>query len=165
MPDIFQFLTNHGIEYQRFDHPPVYTVEDVHRLTPDLPGAKTKNLFICEDKKKRHFLVVVPADKRVDLKALPEALQSRRIRFGSPDRLMNYLGIEPGSVSLLAILHDIERHAVEVVIDEQLWQSEAFQFHPLINTITLTIDRDGIERFLTATGHEFKVAQIPESAG
>ena len=38
MTDIFRFLESNGIEYERFDHPPVYTVKDVKLLTPDIPG-------------------------------------------------------------------------------------------------------------------------------
>ena len=159
--DLYQFLKNHGIEYERFDHPPVYTVEDVHRLTPNLPGTKTKNLFFRDKKGRRHFLVVVPDEKRVDLKALPAALESGRVSFGSADRLKKYLGIEPGSVSLLAIFNDRERHAVEIFIDETLWASDAFQFHPLVNTSTLVIPKDGIERFLAAIGHQPKVTDVP----
>jgi len=161
MNDIYEVLDNGNIEYQRYDHPPVFTVEDVHRLTPDLPGAKTKNLFFRDKKGNRHFLVVVPADKRVDLKALPTVLESSKISFGSPDRLMEHLGITPGSVSLLAIVNDQE-NKVEVIIDESLWTSEAFQFHPLVNTSTLVISRDNIKRFLDATGHEVKIMEIPE---
>jgi len=161
MNDIYEVLDNGNIEYQRYDHPPVFTVEDVHRLTPDLPGAKTKNLFFRDKKGNRHFLVVVPADKRVDLKALPTVLESSKISFGSPDRLMEHLGITPGSVSLLAIVNDQE-NKVEVIIDESLWTSEAFQFHPLVNTSTLVISRDNIKRFLDATGHKVKIMEIPE---
>ena len=157
--DIYSFLTEHHIEYERFDHPPVYTVEDVHRLALNLPGARIKNLFLCEKKGPRHFLVVVPDDKRVDMKALPKILESGHVSFGSPDRLKKHLGIEPGSVSLLAIVNDSD-HAVEVVMDESLWRSEAFQCHPLINTSTLVIPRDSMMRFLRATGHEVKLADI-----
>jgi len=160
MIDIYEFLDNGDIEYQRFDHPPVFTVEDVHRLTPDLPGAKTKNLFLRDRKGNRHFLVVLPADKRINLKALPEVLGSSKISFGSPDRLMEHLGVTPGSVSLFAIVND-QKNKVEVIIDESLWASEAFQFHPLVNTSTLVISKDSIKRFLAATGHEVKILDIP----
>ena len=160
MTDIYGFLDNSNIEYERYDHPPVFTVEDVHRLTPNLPGAKTKNLFFRDKKGKRHFLVVVPADKRVNLKALPNVLESSKISFGSPDRLMKHLGITPGSVSVLAIANDQE-NKVEVIIDDSLWTSESFQFHPLVNTSTLVISRDSIKRFLTDTGHKVKIMEIP----
>ncbi len=160
MIDIYEFLDNSNIEYERFDHPPVFTVEDVHRLTPDLPGAKTKNLFLRDKKGNRHFLLVVPADKRMNLKALPKVLETSKISFGSPDRLMENLGVTPGSVSLFAIVND-QKNRVEVVIDESLWASDAFQFHPLINTSTLTISRDSIKKFLAATRHEVKILDIP----
>jgi Ala-tRNA(Pro) deacylase len=161
MINIYEFLENGNIEYQRHDHPPVFTVEDVHRLTPDLPGAKTKNLFFRDKKGNRHFLVLVPADMRVNLKALPGILESSKISFGSPERLMDNLGVTPGSVSLLAIVND-QKNKVEVIIDESLWESDAFQFHPLVNTSTLVISRDNIKRFLDATGHEVKIMEIPE---
>lgn len=159
--NIYQFLEAHRIEYRRFDHPPVFTVADVHRLTPDLPGAGTKNLFFRNKKGSRHFLVVVPADQRVDLKKLPESLQSGRVSFGSPQRLQQHLGIEPGSVSLLAVYNDRNRHSVEIFIDASLWKADALQFHPLVNTSTLVISKDGIERFLAATGHRWKVVDVP----
>jgi len=158
--DIFDFLSENVIEYERFDHPPVYTVDDVHRLTPDLPGAKTKNLFLRDKKGARHFLVVMPADKQINLKALPAVLASSNVSFGSPARLMKHLGVEPGSVSLLAILEDHEQ-AVEVYIDEALWTSNAFQFHPMINTSTLVLTKASIEKFLAASNHDFQTVDIP----
>lgn len=160
MSDIYEFLDNSNIEYERHDHPPVFTVEDVHRLTPDLPGAKTKNLFLRDKKGSRHFLVVVPADKRINLKALPKVLETSKVSFGSPERLMENLGVTPGSVSLFAIVND-QKNRVEVIIDESLWASDAFQFHPLVNTSTLVISRDSIKRFLADTGHEVKILEIP----
>mgnify|MGYP001070242727 CR=1 FL=1 len=68
--DIYAFLSEHEIEYERHDHPPVFTVEEALRLVPRLPAAKTKNLFVRDKKGRRHVLVVVGYDKTVDLKAL-----------------------------------------------------------------------------------------------
>ena len=147
MTDFFLFLENHNIAYERHDHPAVYTVEEADRLVPELPGAKTKNLFLRDDKGRRHFLVLVPSDKRVDLKALREVLGVKRISFGSPERLKKYLGIEPGAVSLLAVYND-SGHKVEVFMDRDLWAADTFLFHPLVNTSTLVMERAGIERFL-----------------
>ena len=160
MTDIYQYLDDHDIRYERHDHPPVFTVEDVNRLVPPLPAAKTKNLFLRDGKGKRHFLVIVGAEKSVDLKALKGVLETSRLSFGSPDRLMKYLGITPGSVSVFAIVNDTDK-AVEVVLDESLWKSDAFQFHPLINTSTLVISQDNLGRFLEATGHEVRIFEVP----
>jgi len=73
---------------------------------------------------------------------------------------MKHLGITPGSVSLLAIVNDQE-NKVEVIIDESLWTSKAFQFHPLVNTSTLVISRDSIKKILASTGHRVKFLDIP----
>ena len=160
MTDFFKFIDEHGIAYARHDHPAVYTVEEADRLVPDLPGAKTKNLFLRDDKGKRHFLVLVPSSKRVNLKALKKVLGIKRVSFGSPERLKKYLGIEPGAVSLMAVYNDGE-HKVEVYMDRELWEADTFLFHPLVNTSTLVIKKPDMERFLEATGHELKVVDVP----
>lgn len=160
MTDIYQFLADNHIEYERHDHPPVYTVADVERLVPPLPAAKTKNLFLRDKKGKRHFLVVVPAKKRVDIKALSNVIGAGRLSFGSPDRLKRYLGVDPGSVTILAVVSDPDQ-AVEVYFDEILWEEDAFQFHPLVNTSTLLIQRISLQRFLKASGHEIQLLNVP----
>jgi len=160
MTDIYKFLDDHQIEYERHDHPPVFTVEDVNRLVPPLPAAKTKSLFLRDTKGSRHFLIIVRGEKRVDFKALPGILNSSKLRFGSPERLKKHLGVDPGSVSIFSAVNDMDK-AVEIIIDTALWASDAFQFHPLVNTSTLVISRDNIERFLDKTGHETQVLDVP----
>jgi len=163
MSDFFQFLAENRIEYKRYDHPAVYTVKEARRLVPELPAAKTKNLFLRDKKGLRHFLVIVPADKRIDIKALPRVFGSDRLSFGSAQRLKKYLGVEPGAVTLFAIFNDPD-HSVELIVDEVLWQAEAFQFHPLVNTSTLVISRDNLKRFIAKTGHEIRLLDIPSQA-
>ena len=160
MTDIYKFLNDHQIEYERHDHPPVFTVEDVNLLVPPLPAAKTKSLFLRDAKGLRHFLIIVRGEKRVDLKALPAVLDSSKLRFGSPERLKQYLGVDPGSVSIFAAVNDKDT-TVEIIIDTALWESEAFQFHPLVNTSTLVVSRDNIKQFLDKTGHETQVLNVP----
>ena len=160
MVDLYQILADHHIDYKRYDHPAVFTVEDVRRLVPQLPAAKTKNLFLRDQKGKRHFLVIVPADKRVSIKALHEVIGSARLSFGSASRLKKYLGVDPGAVTLFALIND-RHHEVELIIDESLWKQKAFQFHPLVNTSTLVVTRDNLQRFLHLTGHQAKMLDVP----
>ena len=160
MVDLYQILAEHHIEYERFDHPAVYTVEDVKRLVPPLPAAKTKNLFLRDHKGRRHFLVIVPADKRVDIKALNAAIGSSRLSFGSAKRLKKFLGVDPGSVTIFALVNDSD-HKVELIIDQSLWEQEAFQFHPLVNTSTLLISNDNLKRFLALAGHDVEIMDVP----
>ena len=158
--DIYQFLASHSIPYDRVDHPAVYTCEQADKLVPPMPGADTKNLLVRDKKGRRHFLVVVSHEKTVDLKSLSTLLDVNGLSFASPERLMKYLGIEPGSVSLLAIINDTEC-AVEVIMDEKLWQADVLKCHPLVNTSTLAIRRTNIEKILTITGHRWRMLSVP----
>lgn len=157
---IYDYLDTHGIAYERHDHPPVYTCEDVNRLVPPLPGQKTKNLFICDNKGKQHFLVTVPDDKSVDLKSFGEALAVKKLRFASADRLQTHLKLDPGAVSILGVMND-EAGQVNVVVDKAIWEAEALQCHPLVNTATLVISLDNVRKFLEATGHFATVMDVP----
>ena len=159
--DIFNFLEQHNISYERVDHPPVYTVAEAQEKVPPLAGAETKNLFVRTRKGNRHFLVVVGYNTSVDLKGLAAALGVKRLGFASPERLMTYLGIKPGSVSLLAILNDTDA-VVEVVVDRTVWQADRLKCHPLVNTSTLSIARTDVERVMTITRHPITVIDVPQ---
>lgn len=156
---VFKILDSLAISYQKFDHPPVYTCNEANCISPDIPGAKTKNLFLRDRKGKRHFLVVVLDEKHVDLNVLSENLNVSRLGFGSPDRLKKYLATEPGSVSLLDIINDPDG-LVELVIDQDVWASAALQCHPLVNTSTLVIKRDDIKKLLEHMGRAAKIITI-----
>ncbi len=160
MPDIYEFLEQHAIAYEPHDHPPLMTTKDAQKWTPDLPGTSTKNLFLRDKKGTRHFLVVVPDSKQVELKTLSAAIGSSRLSFASPERLKKHLNILPGSVSLLALIQDKEKN-VEVLLDQEIWQAESLQCHPLVNTRTLIISHLGVEKFLEACGHPFTTLNIP----
>ncbi|MBI2636275.1 prolyl-tRNA synthetase associated domain-containing protein [Candidatus Peregrinibacteria bacterium] len=159
--DIYAFLESHGITYQRFNHPAVFTCEQANELRMPMPGKDTKNLFLRDEKGKRHFLVSVGHEKQVDIKALKTILDTQKLSFASPERLKTYLGVEPGAVTLLGLIND-SGHAVEIFIDEAVWNAEAICCHPLVNTATLCIPHSGMELFLSATGHTAHVVDIPK---
>ena len=151
---IFSFLDQNLISYDRYDHPAVFTVEQAIRLIPELPATSTKNLFLRDKKGEIHFLVIVERSKRLDIKSLEKYLNIRHLSFASAERLNKYLGIQPGSVSLLALINDPD-HLVKVVFDQDLWSSEAMAFHPLINTATLVIPTQDVKKFIQCTGHSY----------
>ncbi len=162
--ELYDFLSQHQVTYQRYEHPAVFTCEEAERWVPEIPAAKTKNLFVRDRKGKRHFLVVVGYDKQVDLNRLGEALGCSRLSLGSAHRLEERLGVQPGSVTILALANDTEHH-VELVLDEPISRAEAVRCHPLVNTATLSLDRENLERFLNTTGHPPTVVEVPARSG
>ena len=159
--NIFEFLDKNGIAYKRFDHPAVFTCEEADRLVPPMPGVKSKNLFVRDRRGRRHFLVIVPAEKIVDLKELSRELSAPGLSLASHERLKNHLGVEPGSVSFLSIYNDLKCN-VKVIFDNRIWTADYLQSHPLINTSTLLIGHAGVLSMLEVTNHEYHTLEVPE---
>ena len=157
--NIYTFLDNNNISYERFDHPAAFTCEQADALCPKIPGASIKNLFLYDKRTEQHFLVVVGKEKQVDLKQLKYILDVSNLSFASEERLEKYLGVKPGSVTVLGLINDIF-HAVTVIFDSNL-KDKTLQCHPLVNTATLAIPFKGIEKFLNITRHEYQFLNIP----
>lgn len=158
---LLKFLENLGVNFTRIDHPPVYTCEELQKYVAGLPGARTKNLFLRDKKGRRHFLVLVAAERTVDIRSLENLLDVDRLSLGSAERLKRCLEVEAGAVSLLALVNDREKQ-VELVVDRELWQAEALQCHPLVNTSTLVVPMAGIRVLLDSLQRLPRVVDLPK---
>ena len=159
MGEIYNYLDSNKVSYRRYDHKAVFTVEESKIHTPQMDGASTKNLFLRDKKGSRHFLITLPEDKKIDLKILSNKLDTSRLSFASPERLKKYLSIEPGAVSLLALVNDIDKD-VEAYIDKVIWEEKSILCHPLVNTSTLQIPIGDMEKFLKKTGHGINLIDL-----
>ncbi len=142
----------------------MFTVEEGRDLKAAMPGGHTKNLFL-KDKKGAIFLICAISDTAIDLNATSKLLASGRFSFGSSERLMEHLGVEPGSVTLFSILNDPER-IVTLVLDEALFEQDPVNFHPLKNDATTAISPADMLKFVRSLGREpirlaFDAAGIP----
>lgn len=158
------WLTEQGIAYERLTHEALWTCEDVARVMPaELDAVHTKNLFVRDKKGKRHWLLVTRCERAVDLRALAAAIDVDNLSFASPDRLMRYLGVIPGAVTVMGLVNDAAR-AVTVLVDREVWDAGRLCCHPLVNDETLVIDHGGLVTLLDRTGHEPQVLTVPERA-
>jgi len=148
-----------AIPYRLQEHVAVFTVEESRGIKATLPGEHTKNLFL-KDAAGAFWLVTVPADARVDLKALPQAIGCKRVSFGKAGDMERLIGITPGSVTPLAMIN-ADPGSVTCVIDAGLARAECVNVHPLRNTATVGLSGNDILRLLRRWGHEPLVARIP----
>jgi Ala-tRNA(Pro) deacylase len=159
-PDqLFAALEALGIAVTTVKHPPLFTVEQSRALRGQIPGGHTKNLFL-RDKKNALYLVVAEEDAAIDLKGLHRLLgASGRFSFGSADLLREVLGVAPGAVTPFGAINDIEAR-VTMVLDTALMEHDVINCHPLINTMTTSLKRDDLVKFLEATGHPPRITRI-----
>jgi Ala-tRNA(Pro) deacylase len=162
--DLFAYLDRLEISHTSVSHPPLFTVEQSRALRGKIPGGHTKNLFL-KDKRGMFFLVVALEDAAIELKSLHRRLgASGRFSFGSAEALRELLGVEPGSVTPFAAINDVGGK-VAVVLDAAMLTREVLNYHPLTNTMTTAISPDGLLKFLSACGHEPRIAAVSEAVG
>ncbi|HVY58905.1 MAG TPA: prolyl-tRNA synthetase associated domain-containing protein [Xanthobacteraceae bacterium] len=158
--DLFAYLDRLGIAHRTVSHPPLFTVEQSRALRGRIPGGHTKNLFL-RDRKGMLFLVVALEDAVIDLKTLHERLGAGRFSFGPAALLRTTLGVEPGAVTPFAAINDVDRQ-VTVVLDAPMLEHATLNYHPLANTMTTSIGREDLIRFLEATGHSPRIEAVSE---
>ena len=155
----FAELESLGIKYSTVKHPPLFTVEQSRALRGQIPGGHTKNLFL-RDKQYSIYLVVALEDADINLKGLHRRLDaSGRFSFGSSDLLREVLGVEPGAVTPFAAINDTQGR-VSVVLDSAMMEQKTLNYHPLVNTMTTSISREDLVKFLESTGHMPRIERV-----
>jgi Ala-tRNA(Pro) deacylase len=87
------------------------------------------------------------------LKVVAKRLGLGRLSFGKPKRLLDLLGVTPGSVTPFALINDSEGRVI-VAVDAALLAFPDVNFHPLENTATTRLATDDFLRFVRACGHQ-----------
>ena len=154
--ELLDFLDLQGLGYERIEHPAVFTCEEAERYRPNLPVTGTKNLFLCDKKARRFFLLVLPCEKSLNLKRLAVEFGVAKLRFASERSLERVLGVGRGAVTLLGLVNDVGNE-VELWIDDSILRDEYYLFHPLVNTASLVLEREVVEKFLALSGHRMNV--------
>jgi Ala-tRNA(Pro) deacylase len=150
---ILNVLDNLGLKVTVHHHEPVFTVDEARSLRGEIPGGHSKNLFL-KDRKNNIFLVSAIEDTTIDLKSIHHQIGAKgRVSFGSPELLDKILGVQPGAVSPLGLVNDTDRQCT-AVLDKAFFDHAQMNFHPLDNSMTVSIAPGDLLQFLKHTGHE-----------
>ncbi|MDX9726010.1 MAG: prolyl-tRNA synthetase associated domain-containing protein [Bacteroidales bacterium] len=157
--ELYDLLDKLGINYEYHEHPPLATIEEAIIHWKDYNSGRCKNIFFRNHKGNRHYLVILEHLRQLDIHDLEKRLKQGKLTFASDQRLMRYLGVEPGSVSPFGLINDHERH-VHLFIDEKLDEYDRLAFHPNVNTASLVISKEDFLRFLSFTGNTYEFIKL-----
>ena len=157
----YELLDSLGIAYERVDHEAAFTMEACEQIDNVLGISMCKNLFLTNAQKSAFYLLMMPGKKTFKTKFLSKQINSARLSFADDAHMEEYLGITPGSVSVLGLMNDPDNH-VRLLIDKDLLQDEYLGCHPCINTSSLKIKTaDVLEKILPAVHHEPTYVELP----
>ena len=158
----YDTLDRLGIHYWQTDHKQAAnTMEDCLEVDSILNATICKNLFLCNRQKTNFYLLMMPGEKKFLTKELSHQIGSARLSFAPEDKMVEFLDIHPGAVSVMGLMNDKDNN-VSLYIDKEVLDSEFIGCHPCINTSSLRMKTaDIVEKFLPAVHHEFTVVEMP----
>ena len=163
--EVLDFLDRHDISYKLHTHPPLPTIELALEYWKDIDSVHCKHLFFRNHTGNRHYLVVFECHKELAIHSLEQMLKQGKLSFASAERMERCLGLLPGSVSPLGLIHDPyteeltkehfpNGHRVKLFLDSDLKTAERVSFHPCDNTGSVVLSHSDFMRFLEIWGGE-----------
>jgi len=156
--DLFALFDYLGIVHKTLDHRPVFTVEEGDDIKAHIAGAHSKNLFL-KDKNGEFFLICALGNTPIKLNQLHKSIGAARLSFGTEEKLMEILGVTPGSVTLFALINDSARQ-ISLILDKALFESDIVNFHPLLNNATTSISHADMLKFIKNWGGIARIADF-----
>lgn len=158
--NVYRFLSENFLSFLCIEHSPADTNEDCHEIEKYLDAVICKNLFLRNSAETKYFLLLMSPDTKFDSKIISKQIQSSRLSFASADKMIEILGVEPGSASIMCLIND-SASDVSLLIDSRLLENEYFCCHPCKNTATLKFKtKDIFERFISITGHNYTIVNL-----
>ena len=165
--EVLAFLEAHGLSYELHTHPPLPTIELALEYWKEIDSTHCKNLFFRNHKGNRHYLVVFECHKELAIHSLEHKLRQGKLSFASAERMERCLGLLPGSVSPLGLIHDPQTdeltkehfpngYRVKLFLDRDLQSSERVSFHPCDNTASVVLSNEDFIKFLEIWGGEYE---------
>lgn len=166
---VLTFLRGHNIPFTNYIHPEGKTIEEAKRWWHNDGSVHCKNLFFRNHKGNVHYLVCFDCDHDLAIHDLEHRLKASlqaaglpapgKLSFASPERMMRYLGLEPGSVSPFGLIND-QQHEVILFLDKNLLQATSLSFHPNDCRGTVVISREAFEAYLQIIGNKVEYLEL-----
>ena len=157
--EVLDLLDAKKLAYEKVEHPPVFTVDEM--LAQGLPHVEAiaKNLFVRDDKKQQYYLITVKEEKRVDLKDFRNRFHTRRLTFASEEDLAAILGLSRGAVTPFGLLNDTSKSVI-FVSSKNLPPSAIIGIHPNDNTATVWLTFGDLLALLSELQVEVKLIEM-----
>ena len=167
--NVLLFLQEHHIPFTWYNHPEGKTIEEAKRWWHDDGSVHCKNLFFRNHKGNVHYLVCFDCDHDLAIHDLEHRLKASlvaagkpapgKLSFASPERMMRYLGLQPGSVSPFGLINDKE-HEVILFLDKNLLDAPSLSFHPNDCRGTVVISREAFQDYLRTVGNTVEYLEL-----
>ncbi|MGQ7461375.1 prolyl-tRNA synthetase associated domain-containing protein [Streptococcus suis] len=156
---VFEQLDKFGIDYSIVEHPPARTTEEADRYIEGIEGVRTKSMFLTNKKKTAFYLLIMDDQKQLDMDQFRDLVGANRIRMASSDSLMEKMHLPAGAVSILGLLHNVDKD-IQVFFDNEILSEPILTFHPNVNTKTIFVKTEDVLRFVEEIGFSATIVDL-----
>lgn len=156
---VYECLSRMGIPFDYYEHPEAPTIEIASKFYRGEGTTLCKNLFFRNHKGNKHYLVIMDSRHEMDIHSVEKKLHQGKLTFASPERMMRYLGVKPGSVSLFNLVNDVN-HEVFLFVDSSLTGAAKVSFHPNDNRASLVISGQDMMKFINSIGNQHEIIDL-----
>jgi Ala-tRNA(Pro) deacylase len=121
---IIGILDDANIEFEVFEHEPVYT-NPTMAAALNVSESETVKSLVVMTKEKKMVVLVMPGDKKVEWKKAAAGIGTKKISFAKPDQVLERVGCEVGCVPPFGQLTDLP-----IFLDPDLTKKEYVYFNP-----------------------------------
>jgi Ala-tRNA(Pro) deacylase len=121
---IIKILNDKKIEYEVFEHEPVFT-NPTMAAALNVSESETVKSLVVMTKEKEMVVLVMPGDKKVEWKKAAANIGTKKISFAKPDQVLEKVGCEVGCVPPFGQLTDLP-----IFMDPDLARKDSVYFNP-----------------------------------
>ncbi|MFO8070218.1 MAG: YbaK/EbsC family protein [Alkalibacterium sp.] len=149
MVNLEEFLKEHAIYFELYDHDPIYTNEDavIMKKEKGFTGTETKALFL-KGKSGQYYSFVTFTTKSTDFKRLKQ-VAGEKVSIVKPDEMEEVTGQKPGAVTPLGY-----EESIPMIVDEELFEQEKLVFAPARPDQTMVIRAEDLKKIIGLLGNE-----------
>ncbi|MDE7454626.1 MAG: hypothetical protein K2M64_02225 [Clostridia bacterium] len=152
---VTSYLDKLNINYDLLRHEAVVTTEESRKIIHVDDCMSCKSLYVKDKKSENYYMVVLPFDKRAEMRLLASYVGCAKFEFATEEKLYNDLSVHRGSVSPFAFLNeDTSKYSATLLIHNDVWTANKVKFHPCDNTATVVLTLDDFKLFLTSIGKQ-----------
>ena len=106
---VYEILEELKIDYIKYEHEPLYTIEAAKELDKKMGFSICKNLFLSSRHKTEFYLLFMEGSKKFNTGKVSKQVGVPRMTFADGEHMWEYLKIHPGAVSPLGLLFDTQK--------------------------------------------------------
>ena len=161
--NVFKILEEAGVDYKRSEHEPVKTSEEASKIRGVALNTGVKALLLRERKQNiepgktgfhqnRFVIVLVPADKKVDMEKIAELEKAKKAVLATPQEVLEETGCDIGGVPPFGHTKNSQPNQIKTYMDRGILKIQTVNFNAGSRTVSVSMKGEDLGKIVNYIG-------------